>query len=276
MSDLLESLLLLFRQMRHALLMSAVLFVVVFGLELVQGADRRRYLSRHFANDVLYMLFYYGGLYNLLFLAPLLAFLQPRLSVFKLGVLDGIPAPAWIKYVLYWLIVDALGYWQHRLQHHNRLLWAFHSVHHTQTQPTLLTTFRNHILDQLCSAVLMATPLLMIGVPPSVWLPFYVFQYFSEMAQHSQLRWSYGGLYGVVVSPLFHSFHHSAEPSHYNRNFGKILSIWDFVFGTAVSGPRPRRYGVDGLDVPETLSGQFLSPFRILLAARRPATATNS
>ena len=65
-------------------------------------------------------------------------------SGFLLGVLASVPAPAWLKYVLYWLIVDALGYWQHRLQHQNPFLWAFHSVHHTQTQPTLLTTFRNH------------------------------------------------------------------------------------------------------------------------------------
>ena len=255
--------------------MSAVLFVAIFCLEWLQGADRRRYLSRHFANDVVYMLFYYGGVYNLLFLAPLLGFVQPRLSVFKLGVLEGLPAPAWLKYVMYWLIVDALGYWQHRLQHHSRVLWAFHSVHHTQTQPTLLTTFRNHLLDQMCSALMTAVPLLMLGVPAVVWLPFYVLQYFSEMAQHSELRWGFGSLYRVLVSPVFHAFHHSADPAHHNRNFGKILSVWDFAFGTAVSGPRPSRYGVDGLHVPETLSGQFLSPFRILLASRRAAPAAD-
>lgn len=264
----------LLRQMRYAVLMSGALFVVIFCLERVQGSDRGRYLSRHFANDVFYMLFYYGGVYNLLFLAPLLGYLQAHLAVFKLGVLDGLPAPGWVKYVLYWLIVDALGYGLHRFQHRNPVLWAFHSVHHTQTQPTLLTTFRNHLLDQLCAAVMMAIPLLVLGVPPSVWVPFYVLQYFSEMAQHSELRWSYGPLYRVLVSPVFHAFHHSADPSHHNRNFGKILSVWDFAFGTAVAGQRPTRYGVDGLVVPETLSGQFLSPFRILLAARRAEPLT--
>jgi sterol desaturase/sphingolipid hydroxylase (fatty acid hydroxylase superfamily) len=272
--ELLGSMLPLLRQMRHAVLVSGVLFVVIFCLEWWQGADRRRYWSRHFTNDVAYMLFYFGGVYRLLFLGPLLALVQPHLSPFKLGVLASVPAPAWLKYVLYWLIVDALGYWQHRLQHHNPFLWAFHSVHHTQTQPTLLTTFRNHLLDQLISSLMIAIPLLILGVPPAVWLPFYVFQYFSEMAQHSELRWSFGPLYRVLVSPVFHAFHHSADPSHHNRNFGKILSVWDFAFGTAVSGTRPSRYGVDGIEVPETLSAQFLSPFRILLAARR-AEASN-
>jgi len=47
--------------MRDALLFFAALFVVIYLLEAGQGADKKRYLSRSFAVDVFYSLFYGGG-----------------------------------------------------------------------------------------------------------------------------------------------------------------------------------------------------------------------
>ena len=271
MSELIQALAPLLATIRHALLLSAALFAVIFFFEWRQGSDPRRYLSRNFLNDVGYMLFYQGGVYQFLLFAPLLGIVQARLSFFRVGIIEGLAIPGPAKYVLYWLMLDFIAYWLHRFQHHNHWLWAFHSIHHTQTRPTLLTTYRNHLLDQLSSGLMMAVPLLILGIPPSVWLPFYALQYLSESAQHSELNWRYGPLYGVIVSPVFHAFHHSTDPAHYNRNYGKMLSLWDHVFRTAVSGPRPERYGVEGLVVPETLTSQFLAPFRILLRGAGPA-----
>jgi sterol desaturase/sphingolipid hydroxylase (fatty acid hydroxylase superfamily) len=72
-------------------------------------------------------------------------------------------------------------------------------------------------------------------------------------------------MYSVIVSPTFHAFHHSTDPAHYNRNYGKILSVWDFLFDTAVrGGERPVQFGVEGMKVPERLAAQFAHPFRLL------------
>jgi len=56
-----------------------------------------------------------------------------------------------------------------------------------------------------------------------------------EAIQHSHLPWRFGPLYYVFASPMFHSVHHSVSAEHHDRNFGGILSIWDFLFGTAVT-----------------------------------------
>jgi sterol desaturase/sphingolipid hydroxylase (fatty acid hydroxylase superfamily) len=36
----------------------------------------------------------------------------------------------------------------------------------------------------------------------------------------------------IVVSPAHHQVHHSANPKHFNKNFGSCLALWDWMFGT--------------------------------------------
>jgi sterol desaturase/sphingolipid hydroxylase (fatty acid hydroxylase superfamily) len=240
-----------------------VLFVFVFVCESRKGSDRSRYLTKNFFNDVLYSLFYRGGLYGVLTGAIIANALGHRLDFFKVGVLQGLPLP--VAAVLAWLTTDFLGYWIHRLQHHSRFLWAFHSVHHSQERMTFLTSYRIHPIEIFIANIIMFIPLLVLGVPTTTWVPLYVVQNGLEFVQHADLDWRYGKLYRLIVSPLFHNFHHSATPEHYNRNFGKVLSIWDFVFGTAVlDGQHPQRTGVDGLHMPESIAGQLITPFRML------------
>jgi sterol desaturase/sphingolipid hydroxylase (fatty acid hydroxylase superfamily) len=244
----------------------AVVAAAVITLEWLHRRDLNRYRTRNFFNDVLYSFFYQGGIYNLFIYIPLFAFLQKRLAFADLHILTALPAVA--AFAIYWLITDFLGYWLHRFQHSNRFLWAFHSIHHTQTQMTFLTSNRNHLIDQFIANAIMFVPLLVLGVPKKVWIPFLLVHSAVEALQHAELNWKYGPLYRLIVSPLFHNLHHSTKASEYNGNYSKILSIWDFVFGTAVDREElPPAYGVEGLDVPETVSGQLLAPFRLL--ARR-------
>jgi sterol desaturase/sphingolipid hydroxylase (fatty acid hydroxylase superfamily) len=244
------------------------LFVVVFALEYFSGAKGPSYRSRVFRQDVVYTLFYHGGFYNMFFWAGLANAFDKQLAFLRFGALAGLPGP--IHWALYWIAADLLYYWIHRWQHAWGPLWAIHSVHHTQEEMTFATTFRFHPLDQLTNGLLSAIVLSVIGVPTFFWLPLYAAMQVFDAVQHSSLTWGYGRAYRVLVSPRFHSFHHSADPRHHNRNFSKIFSFWDFLFGTAVEGQRrPDRLGVDGLPVPRTLVAQLLAPFRILFRSRR-------
>jgi len=112
-----------------------------------------------------------------------------------------------------------------------------------------------------------------LGLPTKTWLPLYVLATALQALHHSELNWRFGPLYRLVVSPTFHSIHHSADPKDHNKNLGQMLSIWDYLFGTAAShAERPARYGVDGLDMPESLTRQLVVPFRNLV--RRPLAGT--
>lgn len=242
-------------------------------LEWRARADVTRYRSRAFLNDLVYALFYRGGFYAVLIFSVATAALDARLDFLRFGVLAD--AHLGVRLASFWILGDFILYWAHRWQHRSPTLWAFHAVHHSQENLTTLTQYRRHPLDQVFLGFWMYLVFpVALGLPPSTWLPLYVLTTTLQALQHAELNWRYGRLYPVVVSPVFHSFHHSADACEHNGNFGFMLSIWDHLFGTAVGGDRrPERYGVDGLDLPETLIDQLLGPFKRLWSNHQDATA---
>jgi sterol desaturase/sphingolipid hydroxylase (fatty acid hydroxylase superfamily) len=252
--------------MRAGLVLFAGLFLVIVFFEAISRASLKRYMSRNFLNDLLYGLFYRGGAYTLFVYEPFFNSLRPKLAIIDLHLLGGIPS--YWSLPIYFLVTDLLGYWIHRLQH-TRFFWPFHSVHHSQQTLTFVTFYRFHFVEEFFANAAAIIPLLLLGAPPKVWLPISFLQWFLQAIQHSELNWRMGPLYRAIAGPVFHSIHHSPDPKYFNKNFGMAFSFWDFLFGTAVDAPdRCRNYGVAGLNMPETILGQFLMPFRMLYRQR--------
>lgn len=237
--------------------------IVVLVAELSQRSDMSVYRTRSALNDLAYGIFYQCSIYNLV-AAPLFSLLAPRLQFLRIGLLSDLPPLP--SLVVSWLIFDFLNYWVHRAQHSMRPLWAFHSVHHAQTELTFLSSNRIHVFEQLYVGMLMMVPGFLLGSAQPRWLPILFLQLFFETIQHSRLNWSFGPLRRVVVSPLLHRFHHSADEREYNGNFGRVFSLWDVIFGTYVHADTnaPERQGVDGMVIAETLTAQFFHPVRYL------------
>ena len=238
------------------------LFGLFYVLEHFSKADQSRYRSRVFRQYMAYAVFYHGGFYTVLIWAGIANALEPRLAFLQINALAGLPIAAHVA--LYWLLGDFIHYWVHRLEHRWAPLWAIHSVHHSQEEMTFVSTFRMHPLEQLLNNVIMVVPLLIIGVPTTSWFLLVIALQVFDGAQHSALNFTYGRAYFIFVSPRFHALHHSKDPRHYNGNYAKILSLWDFLFGTGILAERPSQLGVDGLPVPRTLWAQLTAPFRIL------------
>ena len=258
--------------MRAGLVLFAGLFLVIVFFEAISRASLKRYMSRNFLNDLLYGLFYRGGAYTLFVYEPFFNSLRPKLAIIDLHLLGGIPS--YWSLPIYFLVTDLLGYWIHRLQH-TRFFWPFHSVHHSQQTLTFVTFYRFHFVEEFFANAAAIIPLLLLGAPPKVWLPISFLQWFLQAIQHSELNWRMGPLCRAIAGPVFHSIHHSPDPKYFNKNFGMAFSFWDFLFGTAVDAPdRCRNYGVAGLNMPETILGQFLMPFRMLYRQRIAAPKT--
>jgi sterol desaturase/sphingolipid hydroxylase (fatty acid hydroxylase superfamily) len=237
-----------------------IIFIMVFALEWITGGKVGRYWTRNFRTDVLYGLLYTGGIYNVLVYGPLIAVLALIVPASQFHLLDHLPAVA--GFFAYWLITDFAGYWIHRLYHSSDFLWTFHKVHHAQTELTYVTSFRNHVVEQFVSNVIMFVPAMLLGVPVWYWGPVFLMQNLFEGVQHSDLKWRYGFLYPIIVSPVFHSIHHSPERARHDSNYGKILSIWDYLFGTMSVGERPPRYGLQTDSMPISFTGTLVQPFR--------------
>ena len=168
----------------------------------------------------------------------------------------------------------------HWLKHQVKFLWEFHKVHHSATTLSPITLARMHPVDGYSYA------LLAIGITGSalgvcLWLfgpaanPFTVdgvnvilfAGVFTLMTlQHSHVWMPFRGWLGrTFLSPAHHQLHHSANPQHFNSNYGNVLAIWDWIFGTLREPARqsPRlRFGVDDIAYdPHTLHGLLLAPF---------------
>jgi sterol desaturase/sphingolipid hydroxylase (fatty acid hydroxylase superfamily) len=250
----------------------AGLFAAILCLELLAGANPARYRTRLFFQDTIYFLVYQVP-YTVFILGPIHRVLRPHIVPL---LPDAHPL---VAALVFFVITDFTFYWIHRFQHSNRILWAFHSVHHAERELTFLSSYRLHLFDQLLSAGNILAVSLIVGAPEHVWMPYFVLYTLFEGMQHAQLPWRFGPVYRLVVSPAFHAFHHSSETRHHDRNFSKILSLWDQLFGTLEGGREaPAAYGLDDVPGQESLYRQWSRPFQTLLASgtragRRPISA---
>lgn len=245
-----------------ALFVGVIFYFIVYFLESASGGDTKQYAKRSFLQDVAYWFYYRSGLHRLLFTAVLFGFLGPRIALLRLPTLEHLPM-IW-RTLLWFLIADFSSYWVHRLQHASRFFWAFHATHHAQEDLNFMTTARFHPVDHLLADTLIFVPQMVLGASPLSWLPLYLTTDFLAITQHSRIAWRFGPLSKVLATPWFHSFHHSTDSRHYNKNFGGLFSFWDYLFGTAVDAPQqPAEYGLTDIKMP-TLLSSLSKPFGLL------------
>lgn len=246
--------------MRGLILYSALLVAFVV-LELFQGKGVQRYRQRSVVNDFVYCIFYNGGYFTLV-VWPLLKLTEVVLGPYRIDGLSKMPLIVTIP--MFYIVMDFFFYWAHRLLH-TRYFWPFHAVHHSQKELTVLTTARFHIVDVVVLTMFTTIPATLIGFPVQVAVVTWILM-LQDKVQHADLNWTWGPFYRLLVSPRFHRIHHATDVESYDRNFGRLFSAWDYLFGTAhASAAEPRSFGVAGLEMRETLGAQFVTPFRTVL-----------
>ena len=177
------------------------------------------------------------------------AFGAPRPS----GVPGGVRT-AIVTLVLF--LAYEFAYWlDHYISHKLPFLWQFHRVHHAAESLSLLTNFRVHPVDTIVFANLTAlvlgitTAVLghLFGAPVGVFgiggtnILLLGFAIGLTHLQHSHFWIGLGPLWGrILLGPAHHQIHHSADPRHFDRNFGSSLALWDRLFGT-FHAPAPTR-----------------------------------
>ena len=263
------------RATMRGLILYTTLTAVFIVLEYVLGKkNARRYRKRSVLNDYVYCIFYNGGYFTLI-VYPLLALTENLLAPYRAELLPKMSP--WIAVPVFYVVADFAFYWAHRLLH-TKYLWPFHAVHHSQQELTVLTTARFHLLDVVVLTIVTTIPAILIGFPAAVAAVTWVLM-LQDKVQHADLDWTYGPLYGVVVSPRYHRIHHAADAETYGKNYGLLFTIWDRIFGTAhASREEPVRFGVDGLEMTESIPAQFVTPFRTVwrMIGRPPATRSGA
>eukprot|EP01037_Dinobryon_pediforme_P016594 gene16594-16775_t len=178
------------------------------------------------------------------------------------------------------VIADLSGYLSHLAQHYVPLLWEFHKVHHSAIFLNPLTARRGHPLgvafDDIVQALIMGAPtgilvaIFHFNLTETAFLVLVTNKFFFitslETLQHSHYPISFGPLERVFISPHMHQIHHSSCKEHWDKNFGVIFSVWDWLFGTAYK-PHAGEFIVYGVGKAETaeyqdLYGVYVGPFK--------------
>lgn len=241
-----------------------VVMLFLFGFELFARRNWRRYLSKNVRIDILYFIFYYAGFFHFLVWNPIYrwaqATLTPLLSPIQLNLIPRIPGATQI--IVFILFTDLLEYWIHRLKHSSRILWPFHSIHHSQGMLTAVANYRIHFVDEVFRRTVFFFAFLVVGVSAPMWIVADLLLNLILALQHSGLKWTLGPLGMIFASPRFHGLHHSIEDRHQHHNYGILFCFWDRLFGTAAGpGEEVTTYGLS-TPIPESFVRQQLSvPF---------------
>lgn len=145
------------------------------------------------------------------------------------------------------IINDFVAYWVHRISHEWQVFWPFHAVHHSAEVMSPITNYRKHPVYVLISVVVRGLVVgvfqalvfaLMVG-RVDIWMigsvnaAYFIFHVLGSNLRHSHVWFSYGPvLERILISPAQHQIHHSTNIVHFNKNFGEVLAIWDWMFGT--------------------------------------------
>jgi sterol desaturase/sphingolipid hydroxylase (fatty acid hydroxylase superfamily) len=160
----------------------------------------------------------------------------PVLGVGSLvGSLIVLPSEGWavvLSIIIYIVIADFAEYLFHRAQHAWPVLWALHSLHHSDHSVNVTTTTRHHWVDALIR-VLAIYPIIgvLFAVPYQAVLVYGVIGHYHYIL-HFNMRMSFGPLWAILNSPQYHRLHHSDLARNHNKNFAGLFPIFDLLFGT--------------------------------------------
>jgi sterol desaturase/sphingolipid hydroxylase (fatty acid hydroxylase superfamily) len=165
------------------------------------------------------------------------------------------------------LVADFTQYWVHRTFHVVPFLWPFHAIHHSAEEMDWLAGSRLHLVDVILTRGLTYVPIFVLGFSERALMVYVVLVAAQATFIHANVRWTFRPLRGVVATPAFHHWHHSAEREALDKNFAVHTPLWDILFGTYYLPDHwPAAYGLSGRrDVPARWVTQLLYPFR-----RRP------
>jgi len=228
-----------------------VTLVVATGVcERIWPAEPRPLLARGHVQDALYLAL------HAIVVIPLMTLLSVGAATLVGGHAHWIELPTrdwpvWLLVPLTIVAMDGANWLAHYADHRLDALWRFHALHHSQEELSVLTSFRAHPLMHTTGFLLATIPVVAL-MPARPIAPVLITVYVCiGTLQHANLRWTFGPLGRVLVSPAYHRFHHACDDQAVN--LGVVLTVWDILTGYARFPARSdglTRTGLDGRPVP--------------------------
>ncbi|HEU4567539.1 MAG TPA: sterol desaturase family protein [Marmoricola sp.] len=138
---------------------------------------------------------------------------------------------------------DFLYYWNHRLSHESRWLWAVHVAHHSSRRYNLSTALRQPVAEGFTMSIPYGL-LALLGVRPELVEQARGINLIYQFWIHTEAINRLGWFEKVFNTPSHHRVHHGSNRQYLDRNHGSILILWDRLFGTFEEEDEPVVYGL--------------------------------
>jgi len=166
------------------------------------------------------------------------------------GGLIKLPSGGWavtLSITVYIVANDFTEYLYHRAQHAYPILWALHSLHHSDSAVNVTTTTRHHWLDAIIKGIAVYPIVgLVFAVPYQAVFAGALITYYNYFL-HFNIRITFGPLGAVLNCPQYHRLHHSNMARHQNKNFAALFPVFDLLFGTYCR-PAASEYPTTGIE----------------------------
>ena len=172
-----------------------------------------------------------------------MAFLLLKLSDWSnaegIGLIHLFELPVLLEFIIALLVLDLIGSWLiHFLEHRVKVMWMFHTIHHSDQNVDVSTANRHHPGESVFRFAFTCLAVFVSGAPLWMIMAYQSLSVVLSQFNHSNINLpvKVDNLLKIVfVTPHMHRVHHHYKQPLSDKNFGNIFSIWDRLFGTYIS-----------------------------------------
>jgi len=180
-------------------------------------------------------------------------------------------ANPWLQGLVALVGWDFIYYFNHKMMHERRYMWAIHVVHHSSEHYNLSTALRQPVMEALGTFVPYGA-LSYLGVSPAAVLTSRGVNLLYQYWIHTEVVDSMGKVELLLNSPSAHRVHHGTNAKYLDKNHGGIFITFDRWFKTFAEEVEPVAYGltknVGSFNVATVLFHEYLAMAHDVLSAR--------
>jgi len=183
----------------------------------------------------------------------------------------------WYWFIYGYLVYELNNFIRHYLTHKVRLLWCFHSVHHSPEDLNSSVTLTTFFVENLYTEFFAAMFCMILGVQPLMLFAIMIFDSiwgaFVHVSESTMKNARLGFLEKFILTPSHHRVHHGRNHLYMDTNFCSIINVWDIVFGTYQEEKEeiPVDYGItrpmDSTNFVDVYFGEIISLWHDVIAA---------
>lgn len=147
-------------------------------------------------------------------------------------------APFFLQFAVCLLLGEFLFYWFHRLCHENKFLWRLHEKHHSVERVYWMNAGTFNLLDLTLNFLFYCLPAALIQFDGNVLECILFFSAVTGLMEHANIHFEASGLNYLLNTAELHRWHHSVVVTESKTNYGKALSVYDFVFRSFKYSPK--------------------------------------